>query len=319
MKVITYGTRGSVPISNKDSVAFGGNTTCVRIKSDCIPNDLALIIDAGSGFVPMSTDVLREGGVKEMVVLFSHYHHDHTQGLFLSPLLFMKNIKLRLCGPVDSGIGPEEMMKDMMRPPYFPVHLKEVGSHLHYKNFDFPKTLVGLIHPKGGFQLMNVDDYERLVAFGKHLPIGKGKYPVEECLVVTMYKSRHPEQTISYRFEEKTTGKVFVFLTDHENEDGIPTALKKHLENVCLLIMDSQYPYDVYHKRTAGFGHGTADYCVKIAAEVGAKKLGLTHHDPNSTDKIVADILNEATSNVRVQGKSKISIFACADYQEIEV
>ena len=318
MKVKFYGTRGSVPIANPNSVKYGGNTTCLRIYSDCIPRDLILTIDAGTGFVPMSLDALKEGLPKEVLVLFSHYHHDHTQGLFLSPLLFMKNIKLKLCGPVDVNIGPKEMVETMMRPPYFPVHHEEVGSHIGYENFEFPKTMVILIHPEGGYRIISIENYEQLLANQEFLPIGKGKYPVDQCLVITMYKSRHPEQTISYRLEERPTGKVFVFLTDHENEDGIPLAMKSHIKNADLLVMDSQYSREKYEKSTAGFGHGTPDYCVKIAKAAlansqGSIQLGLIHHDPSSTDKGIEAVLKEATE----KSNDSITIFACADYQEI--
>ncbi|GBE16764.1 beta-lactamase superfamily domain protein [bacterium BMS3Abin15] len=182
---------------------------------------------------------------------------------------------MKLCGPVENGKGAREMVEDLMRPPYFPVHCKEVRSHIDHKNFEFPKTLVTLIHPQGGYKFMNLDKYERLIRDEKFLPIGKGRYPVGECLVVTMYKSHHPEYTISYRFEEKTTGKVFVFLTDHENEAAASIEIKNHLKKVDLLVMDAQYSGKKYELRTAGFGHGTPGYCAELAKIVGAKILDL--------------------------------------------
>jgi len=315
MKAVFAGTRGSVPIANPQSVNYGGNTTCVRIVSECLPQRFALVVDAGTGFVPLSFDLLKEG-VKEVSVLFSHYHPDHTQGIFLSPILFTKAIRLRLFGPIEANVGPEEMMRALMRSPYFPVDYKEVGSHITCKGFDFQRNWVCLFHPKGGMKAMNVEEYEKLLTAGKTIPIGNGKYPVNECLVVTMYKARHPESTISYRFEEKPTGKVFVFLTDHENEDGIPMSFKAHLQNADLLVMDAQYTRLMYNERTAGFGHGTADYCVRVAEEVGAKVLGLTHHNPSSTDADIEAILAEGMAKLNGSG---LQIFACRDYQEVDV
>jgi phosphoribosyl 1,2-cyclic phosphodiesterase len=316
MKLKICGSRGSIPISNSKSVAVGGNTTSIRVFSECLPKGSILSIDAGSGFVPLSFDVLKEGGAKEMTVLFTHYHHDHTQGLLLSPLTFIKNIKMRLCGPAEDSNGPRKMMEDMMRSPYFPVDFKEVASHFSFKDFVYPRTLVGLFHSIGGFKVMHLDEFERMISEGRNIPIGKGKYPVDECLVIRMYKSNHPERTISYRLEERPTGKTFVILTDHENEDGLPTGLKNHLSNADLIIMDSQYSRGVYDTKTAGFGHGTPDYCVRVAEAVGAKKLGLTHHDPNSTDADVEAIFKEA---VERKIRPELDIFTCVDYLEIEV
>lgn len=315
MKVKFYGTRGSTPVSDPDSIKYGGNTTCLRVFSDCLPENSALGIDGGTGVVPMSYDILKEKNINELSILFSHYHHDHTQGLFLSPLLFMKNIKLKLYGPLDGGVGPKKMLETLMRPPYFPVHYKEVGSHIKCFNMEFPKTLVMLFHQRGS-KVINIDEYERILNNKGFVAINKGRYPLDNFLVVTMYRSRHPEQTVSYRFEEKPTGKVFVFLTDHENEDGIPISFKAHVGKADLLVMDSQYSRDKYERLTAGYGHGTPDYCVKVAKAVGAKMLGLTHHDPTSKDRDVEKIVDEAK---KCAGNSNIEIFACADYQEIKL
>ncbi len=316
MRIKVYGSRGSVPIANSASVAFGGNTTCIRVISDRIPPGTALVLDAGTGFVPLSQDLLREGGLREVVVLLTHYHHDHTQGLFLSPLTFMKDVKLRLCGPIQLGVDPKRMMQDLMRPPYFPVHYKRVESHVSTKGFEFPETLVLLFHPQGGHKLLTVVEYERLLGEGRFLPIGKGKYPVDECLVVTMLMSNHPEETISYRIEERPDRRVFVLLTDHEDQPALPLDLARHLQGASLIIMDAQYRQATYVERTAGYGHGTPGYCVRVAEQVGAGKLGLTHHDPASTDDDVRAIVEEAKAGVT---RGDLEVFPCADYQEIEV
>jgi len=314
MKIQFAGTRGSVPISNPKSVRFGGNTTCLRVSSDCLPPGFALVVDSGTGFVPLSMQLLKEG-IKEVSVLFTHYHHDHTQGLLLSPILFIKAVKLRLFGPVEADIGPREMLETIMKPPFFPVDYREVASHILYDKFDFPRAWVLLFHAKGGMKKLTVDEYERLTKEGKNIPIGTGKYPVSECLVVTMHKASHPESTISYRFEEKNTGKVFVFLTDHENADGLPLSLKAHLKGADLLVMDSQYSRKTYNERTAGFGHGTADYCVRTALACNAKMLGLTHHDPMSSDEAIEAVLAEGMA--LLPDPSVLQVFACCDYQEV--
>lgn len=316
MKVKFYGTRGSVPISNSESVKFGGNTTSLRVFSECMPPGMVLAIDAGTGFVPLCREAMNESGLREILTLFTHFHHDHTQGLLLAPPTFIPAITKRYCGPKEMGIGPKEMIEAIMKPPLFPVPFKRVASHHHFNGLEVPQTTILLVHPEGGYKFMEIHHYEQIIKEGRYLPIGKGKYPENECLVVTMYKSNHPEQTISYRFQEKPTDRVFVIMTDHENEAGIPQELKRHLKGVNLLVMDAQYSHTVYETRTAGFGHGTPDYCVHIAEEVGAQKLGLTHHDPGSTDKAIENILEEAKGAANGNG---LEIFACCDYQEIEI
>lgn len=334
MKVKLFGTRGSVPVAGKQYNEFGGNTTSLEIISDCLPKGHFLAIDAGSGFVPFSLSVLQRAkelsaDIKRVVhLLCTHYHHDHNQGLFLSPLVFIKQFLLSLYGPVDHGVGPKEMVKHLMVPPYFPVHCREQLDHFTFKNLEFPNATVMVIHPRGGVKVLPVADFEKMSADGGHVPVGrKGKYPIDECLIIRMFKSNHPEQTISYRFEERPTGKVFVLLTDNENQAGIPNDLRRHLTGVDLLIIDSQYTQNKYDAATAGFGHGTGKYCAQLGWNCDVKRVGLTHHDPFSGDEQVKTILNEAKSEIikirqgyeGPQGLTEEGIFACADYQEIQI
>lgn len=237
MKVKFYGTRGSIPVSGPDKVEYGGNTTSIQVISDCLPPGWALAVDSGSGFVPFAYDCLNNG-IKNIVILYTHYHHDHTMGLT------------------------------------------------------------------------------------KMIPFDRGeKYSLEECLVIKMHKSNHPERTISYRFEERSSGRVFVFLTDHENQDGKPNRFMQHVHEADLLVMDSQYDRKRYDTMTAGYGHGTPDYCVETALQAKVSVLGLTHHDPNSSDAKIEEIVAEAERVLASmeQPAAALKIFACKDYQETEV
>jgi len=325
MKVKFYGTRGSIPVSGPDSVKYGGNTTSLAIQSQCLPSSWGLVIDTGSGFVPLSYDFLKNG-IKNVVILYTHYHYDHTIGLTLAPVVFIKNIKITAYGPEELGTDPSRMMEHLFKPPFFPVDFREVRSHITCKGIELPNSRIFVIHPEGGLKYFTIDQFEQFENDNKMIPFSQGlKYHLHECMVIRMHRSNHPERTISYRVEERPTGKVFVFLTDHENQDGIPQQFLKHVQDADLLVMDSQYDRTKYDTRTAGFGHGTPDYCVNIAVKSGVKMLGLTHHDPTSTDPIIEEILKEAErvlEEINSQSEEPpypLQIFACRDYQELEV
>lgn len=320
MKIKTYGTRGSSPISRKEATRFGGNTTCLRVFSDCLPAGTALVVDAGSGFVPLSHDLLAEG-IERIVFLMTHYHHDHTQGFPLAPHTFIKEVPLDVYGPMEYGVGPKEMMECIMQAPYFPVDFARVGSHFVFHEMRNIGSEVMLIHPEGGIHLVRVDEYERILANGAEFEPGTTRTNVEECLVVHMHKTAHPEYTVSFRFEEKPTNKVVVVLTDHENTDALPMEMRKHLEGADLLIQDAQYTRKQYETRTAGFGHGTGDYSARVMMEIGIPRLGQTHHDPMSDDPDVDAVVQEARDWLKEQGRPELAdnVFACADYQEIDV
>jgi phosphoribosyl 1,2-cyclic phosphodiesterase len=318
MRVSFYGTRGSCPVAHSSKARYGGNTTCVRVESPCLPPGQWLVIDAGTGILPLSADFVESGG-QEVTILHTHYHHDHTQGLTLSAFPYRKDVPVNIYGPKDQGVGPREVYRTLMQSPYFPVDLHEVGSHMRCVEIAHPNSTLLVIHPEGGWKVLTIDAFERLAQDGAQIPFWQGmKFDLAACLVVRMHRSNHPERTISYRFEERPSGLVFVFVTDHENQDGLPTRFAAHLQGADLLVMDTQYTREKYDQLTAGWGHGTPDHTARVAKAVGAKALGLTHHDPASSDALVDEIVETAKGILADHGV-QIPVFGCRDYLTVEI
>jgi phosphoribosyl 1,2-cyclic phosphodiesterase len=318
MRVSFYGTRGSCPVCHSSKVRYGGNTACLRIESPCLPSDHWLVIDAGTGILPLSASFVENSG-KAITILQTHYHHDHTQGLALSAFPYLKDVPVHIYGPKDQGVGPREVYQTLMQPPYFPVDLHEVASHIQCFEIPHPNSTVLIIHPEGGWKLLTIEAFERFAKNGGQIPFMQGaRFDLSACLVVFMNRSNHPERTISYRFEERPSGLVFAFVTDHENQDGIPTRFVTHLKEADLLVMDAQYTREKYEQMTAGWGHGTPDHTARVAQTVGAKALGLTHHDPASSDTLVDEIVETARRILIDQG-IQIPVFGCRDYLTIDI
>ena len=318
MKITFYGTRGSIPVAGKHVARYGGNTTCLHIESAFIPDESWLIVDAGTGIVPLGSSA-SASGIRAIAVLFTHYHHDHTQGFLLCPLTFNRETKIHCYGPVEDGNGPLEVIKSIMNPPYFPMPFSEAPSQISGSGILSPSSMAIVIHPKGGFRTITTDELDHIEMNNpSQILMRQELCELQGCIVVRMQRTNHPQKTISYRFEEKPTGKVMVFLTDHENIDGTPQRLRRHLADADLLVMDSQYSRETYDQGTVGFGHGTPDYCIRVAHEVGARKVGLTHHDLFSSDETVDHILQTACRIAR-EVNFKGEVFACADYLSLEV
>lgn len=318
MKIRAMGTRGSIAISNPNILKYGGNTTCLGIESDCLPKGQALGVDMGSGYVPYSGSQLKQG-VLHINVCVTHWHHDHTVGLPMAPHTHAPPCKTTIWGPAEHGVGGKQVARTLMKAPFFPVDFKKIEHKFKFVDLQHIGTQVIVVHPKGGFKLFNVHEFEEMVQSGPavQLPFGKRKFFLEECLVIRMLKTTHPEYTVSFRFEEKPTGQVFVFLTDHENTDGMPLDLVRHVSGADLLIQDGQYARTVYEKMTAGWGHGTPDYCARLAATGKVKRLGLTHHDPNATDADVDQRVQDARDWLIEHDHPALAAntFGCADYQ----
>ncbi len=180
VKAKFYGTRGSIPVCDRDFQEFGGNTTCVRLMDD---RGQVAILDAGSGIRNLGKDLIASAQkqVGTMFIAFSHFHWDHIQGFpFFSPAYDPR----RHFTISAFGRGDEKNLKRIfagqMQQEYFPLSLDQMGA-----KFDF-------------------------------LVPGGQTFENEDAQTIS-YKHNHPGGAYTYRIE--TRGKVFVFCTDIEHGD----------------------------------------------------------------------------------------------------
>jgi ribonuclease BN (tRNA processing enzyme) len=340
MKVKIWGTRGSCPVSSKESVKYGGNTTCCEVLSECLPLGTKFFLDAGTGFLQASFKYLSEiRNNLKYVFGFSHFHWDHIMGLTVAPSTYIDSIPITMYGPKGNNGGPKEMIQNLFdNKDTFPVNSGHFSHKIDFKSLDNFEVSIIAVHPQGGFLIMPLDEYKAMR--NNQVVIKDVHYDINECLVISMVKVNHGNSIcISYRLEEKPTGKVLVFCTDNEDSIGLSQSMRNHFNGADLLLMDAQYSDKRYKTQTAGFGHGTPVGAVRSAVMCGVKKLGLTHHDPTSTDRFLKEvILAEAHTTLKVLRESgqkkffedygikaekifltKKDVFICADYQEIEV
>ncbi|RMH73375.1 MAG: MBL fold metallo-hydrolase [Gemmatimonadetes bacterium] len=337
MKVKVWGARGSISISNANSIRAGGNTTCYEVISECLPPGTKLMIDSGTGFVPAGWHYLSEMGQGlKYVLLYTHYHWDHVLGLTLAPPTFIDQIPMELYGPRDEGYGPKEVVQYIFKRPFFPVDAKRVTYKMKFHTIDDFDVHIMVVHPKGGFAVLNLDQFNMLLSAKKQIPLRRKKYDISECMIIRMAKANHGNATcISYRFEEIPTGKVFVFCSDHEDTVGVSLELRRHFSNADLLVIDAQYDQQKYINQTTGFGHGTPYGVVKQGVVCHVKRIGLTHHDPGSVDTFLenkilpeaVEALKQLRSNEKFRHDYHVDdiiltdqdVFLCYDYAEYEV
>jgi phosphoribosyl 1,2-cyclic phosphodiesterase len=318
MEVIAWGTRGSLPVANPGMVQTGGNTTCYEVRSACLPRGVNVVIDGGTGFLPFATEALRLG-MKELHLFHTHYHHDHTQGVLIAPPIFMQSMGMHIYGTKDRSFGPKQVYERIMEPPFHPVSFGAISQHITFHPIELPPTRVILIHPEGGQIILEKERFLHYQDEKRLVPFGHGRsFDIEECLVILMHWTEHPERTITYRFEERPTGRVFVLLTDEEVRAGIPTTLIEFLSGTNLLIQDVQYSQEEYEKGgKAGFGHGTPEYAVRLARAAAVHRIGFTHHDPLSADARVGALVTEGRALLTED--DTLELFSCRDYDRYEV
>lgn len=337
MKIKAWGTRGSISINNTESRKYGGNSTCYEVISDYLPPYTKLIIDAGTGFVPCGTSYLPQlkNGLN-YTVLLTHYHWDHILGLTISPPTFIDEIPLHVYGPVDQERGLKEVLDQLFQLPFFPVECSHIEHHIDIHSMhDFSERTL-IVHPKLGFKNSTRVEVDAADAGDKIVRSKDREIPLQESLVIKMAPTTHGNSTcIAYRFEERPTGKVFVFCTDHDNMRGIPKSLGELFKGANLAIVDAQYDEEKYINHRSHYGHGTPLGAVQLCLAGDVEKLGLTHHDPMVTDDYLeSQILTEAfealdkisadSEFLDLLGATKVvlkreNIFLCADYEMYEV
>lgn len=251
LKVRFHGVRGSLASPSAPTSHVGGNTSCVEVLAD----DLRIVFDAGTGIRSLGDELLQSGS-SHTVVLLSHLHWDHIQGLpFFAPLYVPGNRVDVMSGP-NGFMGLRDALKKQMSPPFFPVSIEDVATQLCVRD----------LGPGERFNLGNVR--------------------------VTTARLNHPDPVYGYRLD--FAGRSVVYATDTEHYACVDPRLRALAEGADLLIYDAQYTPEEYSgdagPAKVGWGHSTYAAAAELARSAGVGQLLLFHHDPRRSDDGVVDI-----------------------------
>jgi phosphoribosyl 1,2-cyclic phosphodiesterase len=258
VNVTFYGVRGSCPCSGDRYRRYGGNTSCLVVTME---DDEPLIVDLGTGLRALGDDIQKEvralGTPMHATALLTHLHFDHILGIpFFAPL-HDPGARLTVHGPAQPKGSLKDALHAAVQPPVFPIHMEQFRG-----------------------ELITIDTRDEDFSVGaakvmaRHIP--------------------HAGPTLGYRIEAE--GRSLAYLPDHQaplDRRTIPEAVLELCHDVDLLVHDGQYTDDEFSVK-ADWGHSTAAYAVHVAAEAGAKRMLLSHHDPSHTDRELDRILNGA-------------------------
>ena len=277
LKVKFWGVRGSYPTPGAGTIKYGGNTPSVEVRA----GERTVILDAGTGIIPLGRELARSKRTGEILLLFSHLHHDHTQGFPFFVPAYMPNAHWHIFGP---GGTPETLSAVLERnqsTEMFPLGLREMAST---KNIQSVRESQVIVWDETGI---------RLAESASGLS--------DEAVVIRIHKSyAHPGGVYVYRISWR--GKSVVYATDTEGYVGTDRKLVQFAKNADVLIHDAQYLEEHYRGQlvgfpsTQGFGHSTVTMACEVAAASEAGRLVLFHHDPAYTDEMVAGMETTAKS-----------------------
>src|SRR5580698_7911963 len=249
MRVRFWGTRGTAATSWSMASRYGGNTSCVEVRSNA---ETFVILDCGTGLMGLASHLManNEGPLRGNL-LISHTHWDHIEGIpFFAPL-FMPGNELDIYAPhgFQSGIG--EALSSQLQHTYFPAELEQLGAAIRYHD------------------------------------LTEGTFSVGDISISARYLN-HPALTLGFRLEADGVAIVYCCdhephsyaLAQGSGEiGGQDREYVEFLADADLLIHDAQYRATEYDGKR-GWGHSTLEYAVAVAKLGGVKALALTHHDP---------------------------------------
>lgn len=287
MQVRFWGTRGSIPVPGADTVRYGGNTSCVEVRSAA---GTTIIIDCGTGLRVLGQYLMKEKSKPiHGHILLSHTHWDHIQGLPFFLPLFIPGYEWDVYGPKGLSHSIKDTLSGQMQYSYFPVGMGYFNATINYNDL-----LEGVFY---------IDDIKVSVHYLNHTALDCGfRLEVDGCIVV-YYCDHEP-----YRVEA-ADGNTALTGQDKEHAD--------FAKGADLLIHDAQYTLEEYAQKI-GWGHSTAEYVCKVAQHAGVKRVALTHHEPTRTDKELDAQLKHLKERVS-QKMPDIEIFAAMEGQVLDL
>lgn len=281
ISVTFWGVRGGYPKPGPTTNKFGGNTTCLEIRAGCH----LIIIDAGTGIIGLGEKLIAQHQADEKPIvatlLFTHTHHDHTQGFPFFMPSYLGSSVLYIFGPKWLHQDLEVVLAHAMLPPVFPVTLDELRSMRLIRNLSESDMIV-LDEPDAPPRVCNV--YRE-----------SGECSPWEVRVRGMRSYAHPQGVFVYRVEMGDS--KLVFATDVEGYAGGDRQLIQFAHGADLLVHDAEYTAEEYlagNSAKQGWGHSTWEMAIEVAQAAGVKKLVLTHHNASHSDAFLEDIERQA-------------------------
>jgi phosphoribosyl 1,2-cyclic phosphodiesterase len=117
MNAKIWGCRGSLATPGAETVRYGGNTSCVEVRS---ATGSLIVLDAGTGIRPLG-DSLAPDTPAEIDLLLTHIHLDHVEGLGFFAPFFDPACRVRIWGPQSGPLPLREQIAAYLSPPFFPV------------------------------------------------------------------------------------------------------------------------------------------------------------------------------------------------------
>jgi phosphoribosyl 1,2-cyclic phosphodiesterase len=250
-----WGVRGSIPTPGKDTVRYGGNTSCLEMRV----GGKRLIFDGGTGLRMLGEKLQQEMPV-EAYMFFTHYHWDHIQGFPLFAPAFIPGNCFHIYGsiPADSVSMKKHFIERVLH-PNSPVPLKGLQADLRFYELNRHETMM-------------LDDIE-----------------------IRTGTLNHPNTAMGYRITWRGRSVVYCSDTEHfpDRLDENVYELARDADALIYDAMYTDEEYHNPKSPKVGWGHSTWQEAVKMAKAANVKRVVIFHHDPAHSDEVLDKIAEE--------------------------
>jgi phosphoribosyl 1,2-cyclic phosphodiesterase len=303
MKVKFWGVRGSLPVPGRKTERYGGNTSCVEVRSD---SGTRVVVDAGTGIRKLGKELVAEdAGKSEVHLLISHTHWDHIQGLpFFSPL-YQKGNQLCVYARKRDDLHLRAVFASQTDDPYFPIPFEEAKADIAFRELsdsaqfeiaDVKVACARLNHPY-------IATAYRLTVDGASVVYVSDTAPFSDILFEDQFVAQPPGPGAELP------------VADRQKLARMREGIVRLCEGADLVVYDTMFTPDDY-RRIPHFGHSRPSDALQICREAGARQLALFHHAPERSDAEIDAILADTKAMAKREG---IGLDIVAAYEGLDL
>jgi ribonuclease BN (tRNA processing enzyme) len=282
LRVTCWGTRGSIPSPGPATARFGGNTSCLEIRT---ADDRCHIFDAGTGLRVLGNRLAQEHGATDVDLFVTHFHWDHIQGIPFFEPLHSEDTFLRIHGARQGDEDIETLLRGRWGRSTSPSPTRRWRP-------TSPSSTSG-VEPwrDNGTEVAATRSATR--------PYLRLPHPSAHC-----GGGLHPGQRAGGR-------------TLRRGRPGWYPGLVDFLQGVDTFFHDAMFTDEEY-PAVEGWGHSTFNRPRSSRKTRARKRLFFFHHAPERTDAELLRILEQARADLERRG-SDLELGVAAEGEELLV
>ena len=285
MDITFWGVRGSYPVPGRSTVRYGGQTSCVEVRTAA---GTSLVIDAGTGLRALGQKLAREGrGAADVHhILLSHVHWDHIQGLPFFEPAYVPGTRIHVYALLTAADELQQVIGGITRHEFFPMPLSAVPAE-----FEFHEVEPGAIMTFGEIKVLPI---------ALNHPFGAVGYRLDADGTSVAYVADTAPFTEVLHKQHFLPGLEELTAEDRQALDRMHQDLVAAVHGVDTVIYDTHFLPEEY-ARFPHYGHSTPEHALEIVGGIGVRRLIRYHHAPSHTD----DQMDEIAARYRALGAQR--------------